>query len=160
MVYKNGIKEYTLTMFVFGIPMGILLGLMHMSLLYGLFSGLICGGLFTLLIFLFVKIQEKKNAIRRLEIAKERKIFCDGGATYDGNGGWLFFTEYGLEFYPHKLNFSNEYLMIPLSSIRTVSTNKNQLVVEKTAISTSDNAKFTIIVSHGDEWVQQIKKYI
>lgn len=60
MIYKNGVKEYTLTTLLFGIPMGILFGIMIWNVLYGLISGVLCGLLFTLLMYLFVKSQEKK----------------------------------------------------------------------------------------------------
>ena len=111
MTYKNGIKEYALTGVMFGVPMGILFGLMHLSLLLGVITGFLCGFLFAFLIFLFVKYQEKKFDKKRTEIAKERKIICDGGATINGNGGWMFFTENGIEFYPHKINISTKEIL-------------------------------------------------
>lgn len=155
MIYKNGIKEYTMTTLLFGGPMGVLYGLIHRSTLLGVISGVFCGCLFTLLIFLFVKIQEKKYDKKRSEIAKERKIICDGAATVQGNGGWMFFTEYGLEFYPHKVNISQKNLMIPINVIKSVKTNKNQLIVD-----TIENLTFAIVVSHNKEWLEQINRYI
>lgn len=155
MIYRNGIKEYTMTTLFFGVPMGLLYGLIGQSVLFGGISGIFCGSSFTLLIFLFVKIQEKKYARKRSEISKERKIICDGGANVQGNGGWMFFTEYGLEFYPHKFNISQKGLMIPVSEIEWVKTNKNQIIVE-----TIEKATHTIVVSHNKEWVEQIKKVL
>ncbi len=155
MTYKNGIKEYTMITLLFGGPMGFLFGLMYQSALLGVISGIFCGCLFTLLMFLFIKMQEKKYDKRRIEIAKERKIICDGAATVQGNGGWMFFTEYGLEFYPHNINLSKENLMIPINVIKSVKTNKNQLIVD-----TAENLTFAIIVSHNKEWLEQIKQYI
>lgn len=155
MTYKNGIKEYTISTLLFGGPMGFLYGIMNQSALIGVISGIFCGCFFTLLIFGFVKIQEKKYDKKRFEIAKERKIVCDGGANVQGNGGWMFFTEYGLEFYPHKINISQKGLMIPISVIKSVKTNKNQLIVD-----TIENSTFAIVVSHNKEWVEQIKQYI
>ena len=155
MTYKNGIKEYTMTTLLFGVPMGFLFGLKHQSALLGVISGILCGCLFTLLTFLFVKRQEKKYDKKRIEIAKERKVICDGGATVQGNGGWMFFTDYGLEFYPHKINLSKDDLIIPINTIKSVETNKNQLIVD-----TTENLKFAIVVSHNKEWLKQIKQYI
>ena len=155
MIYKNGIKEYTITTLLFGCPMGFLFGIMHQSALLGVISGVFSGCLFTLFIFLFIKIQEKKYDKKRFEIAKERKVVCDGAATFQGNGGWMFFTEYGLEFYPHKYNTSKMELKIPINAIRSVKTNKNQLVVD-----TMDNYTFAIVVSHNHEWVEQIRQYV
>ena len=155
MIYKNGIKEYTMTTLLFGAPMGLLFGLMYQSVLLGVITGILCGFLFSLLLFLFVKTQEKVYDKKRLEISKERNIICDGGATIQGTGGWMFFTEYGLEFYPHKINVSQENIMIPLQVIKSVKTTKNQLVVD-----TTENATLAIVVSHNKEWVEQIKQHI
>lgn len=155
MIYKNGVKEYTLTTVLFGIPMGIIFGIMKWDVLYGLVSGVLCGLLFTLLMYLFVKSQEKKYDKMRLKIAQERKIICDGAATIRGNGGWLFFTERGLEFYPHKFNVSRDSMMIPINEIKSVITYKNQIIVD-----TINDSKFGIVLSHNKEWVKQIQNYI
>lgn len=151
MTYKNGVKEYVLTGLLFGIPMGILFGLMHLSLSLGIIAGFLCGFLFTFLIFLFVKYQEKIFDKKRTEIAKERKIICDGGATIDGNGGWLFFTENGIEFYPHKINISTKEIVIPTNTIESVTTNKNQILIG------SNGQTVAIVVSHNKEWKKQIE---
>ena len=155
MIYKNGIKEYTMITLLFGVPMGLFFGFIHQSMLHGVISGVSCGCLFTLFIFVFVKIQERKYAKKRLEIAKERNIICDGVATIEGNGGWLFFTEYGLEFYPHQINLSQKNIIIPIKELKSVETKKNQLIVN-----TSENLTFTIIVSHNKNWLKQIQPYI
>lgn len=154
MTYKNGIKEYTMTTLLFGGPMGLWYGLVSQSALLGVISSIFCGCSFTLLIFLFVKKQEKKYDKKRFEISQKRQIICDGGANVQGSGGWLFFTEYGLEFYPHKFNISQKGLMIPMSEIELVKTNKNQIIVDTTKKET-----FTIVVSHNKEWAEQIKQY-
>ena len=151
MTYKNGIKEYALTGVMFGVPMGILFGLMHLSLLLGVITGFLCGFLFALLIFLFVKYQEKKFDKKRAEIAKERKIFCDGAATINGNGGWLFFTEKGLEFYPHKINISTKEIVIPINTIKTVNTYRNQIIIN------AGENPVVILVSHNKGWKKQIE---
>ena len=151
MTYKNGIKEYTLTGVMFGVPMGILFGLVHFSLLLGVITGFLCGFLFALLMFLFVKYQEKKFDKKRIEIAKERKIICDGAATINGNGGWMFFTENGIEFYPHGINLSTKEIVIPMNTIESVKTNRNQILI-------SANSKIiAILVSHNKEWKKQIE---
>ena len=99
-----------------------------------------------------MKIQEKKFDKKREEIAKERKIICDGGATIQGNGGWMFLTENGIEFYPHKINFSTKEIKIPMNMITGVKTHKNQIV-----LSTVDQSTVSIVVSHNKEWKQQIE---
>ena len=155
MVYKNGLKEYSLTTVLFGVPLGILFGLSQLSFIVGVVSGVLSGLLFTLLMFVFIKIQEKKFDKKRIEIAKERRIICDGGATINGNGGWMFLTENGIEFYPHKINISTKEIIIPTSMIEAVKTHKNQLVVR-----TSNNFTVAIVVSHNKEWKKQIEATI
>jgi len=155
MTYKNGIKEYTMTTLLFGGPMGFFFGLIYHNVFLGVISGVLSGLLFTLLIFLFIKIQEKKYDKKRSDIAKERKIICDGAATIQGNGGWMFFTDYGLEFYPHKINISQNNIMIPINTIKAIKTVKNQLVV-----ATVKNTTFAIVVAHNKEWAEQIKRYV
>ncbi len=150
MIYRNGIKEYGLMGVLFGIPMGAMFGLKYLSLLTGIISGVLCGFLFAFLMFLFVKYQEKKFDKKREQIAKERKIICDGGATLNGNGGWMFFTEQGLEFYPHKINLSTKEIMIPMQSIASVKTYRNQILVS------TNGQVVTIVVSHNKEWKKQI----
>ena len=150
MIYRNGIKEYGLMGVLFGIPMGAMFGLKYLSLLIGIISGVLCGFLFAFLMFLFVKYQEKKFDKKREQIAKERKIICDGGATLNGNGGWMFFTEQGLEFYPHKINLSTKEIMIPMQSIASVKTYRNQILVS------ANNQVVGIVVSHNKEWKKQI----
>ena len=155
MIYKNGLKEYTFSTLGFGTPMGLLYGVIYRSALIGVFSGIFCGLLFTVLIFLFVKAHEKKYSKMRFEISKERTVICDGGATVKGNGGWMFFTEQGLEFYPHKVNLSQEKMFIPTSTIASIKAEKNKLIVN-----TTENLKFAIVVSHNKDWVKQNQKYI
>ncbi len=151
MTYKNGAKEYFLTGVLFGVPMGILFGFIYFDLLLGVLAGVFSGALYALLIFAFIKFQEKKYDKKRMELALERRIICDGAATIGGNGGWLFLTEYGLEFYPHKVNLSTQEIMIPISTVQSVGINKNQIIVCANGIT------FPILVTHSKEWKWQIE---
>ena len=98
-----------------------------------------------------MKYQENKFDKKRTEIARERKIICDGGATINGNGGWMFFTENGIEFYPHKINISTKEIVIPMNTIESVKTNKNQILVH------ANGKTIAIVVSHNKEWKKQIE---
>lgn len=151
MVYQNGLKEYSLTAILFGVPMGILYGLSKLSFRFGIVLGVLSGLLFTLLMFLFIKVQEKKFDKKRIEIAKGRRIICDGGATINGNGGWMFFTENGLEFYPHKINISTKEFVIPINTIKSVNTYRNQVIIN------AGEKPVVIVVSHNKEWKKQIE---
>ncbi len=104
-----------------------------------------------LLMLLFMKVQEKNYAKMRAELSKQRKIICDGAATIQGTGGWMFFTEQGLEFYPHRFNTSTEEMFIPTDMITDVKTRKNQLVV-----TTENGLTFAIVVARVKEWKKQI----
>jgi hypothetical protein len=132
--------------------MGIIFGLWQKSVLVGIISGAMCGILYGVIMFLFVKSQEKKFDKMREQIASERKIICDGGATLHGNGGWLFLTEFGLEFYPHKVNFSRQEMRISLKSINAASVLGKSILI---SVKESTNA-ITIIVTHNKEWQKQI----
>lgn len=151
MIYKNGFREYFLMVVLFGVPMGALIGLMKMSVAVGLIAGVFSGAVFMLLMLLFVKVQEKNYAKMRAELSKQRKIICDGAATIQGTGGWMFFTEQGLEFYPHRFNTSTEEMFIPTDMITDVKTRKNQLVV-----TTENGLTFAIVVARVKEWKKQI----
>lgn len=150
MTYKNGIKEYSLSAVLFGIPMGVIYGFGKASVIAGVIYGVVCGVLFALFLFIFIKITEKKFDKKREEIAKDRKIICDGVATINGNGGWMFFTEYGIEFYPHKINFSTKEVIIPIDTIESVTTLNNHIIVS------ADSTLVAIHVSHRKEWKKQI----
>ncbi len=152
MIYRNGLKEYLTMGIAFGVPFGIIYGLMYLDVVLGIIVCVVGGGLFSLLMFLFVKAIEKKFDKKRVEIAGQRRIICDGGATIKGNGGWMFLTETGLEFYPHKINLSTENLFVPLSTIASVETVGNRLIV-----GVFEGYVFDIVVSKNGEWKKQIE---
>ena len=152
MIFKNGFKEYALSGGIFGLFMGIYFGIIYRSVIIGVITGTLCGVLFGLFIFLFCRHQEKKFDIKRNEISKERTIFCDGGATLNGVGGWLFFTTQGLEFYPHKINFSQKEIFIPLHSIKVKGSSLNNIVIQN-----GDDDVYIFRVSHRKEWKEEIE---
>jgi len=155
MVYRNGVRECFLTALLFGGMMGILSGLLALRAWIGVIGGIVSGALFSFLLFLFCKAMDKKYDSMRAEIAKERKIFCDGVATVQGVGGWMFFTENGLEFYPHKINYIQDEQLIPIRTIKTVGTKGNQIVID-----TTENLKFAVHVSQNKQWKREIENVI
>jgi len=152
MTFKNGAKEYIITGLFFGVPMGVLYGIMALNVIIGIALGLLCTVLFAFFIFLFIKFMENKFAKMRTEISENRRVICDGVATVNGNGGWLFLTEFGLEFYPHKINVSTKEMRIPFSMIHSVDANKNLLIV-----TLKDGQKIQMIVIKNTEWKKQIE---
>ncbi len=152
MIYKNGLKEYSLIMLIFGGCMGLMYGILYFSLVLGLTVGIVAGLLFAGIMLVVSKLLERKFDKMRVEIAKNRRIICDGAATIKGNGGWMFLTEKGLEFYPHKVNVSHEQMIIELDFIRSVKTYKNNIVVD----TNESGNEVKILVSKNREWVKQI----
>lgn len=151
MVYKKGILSYLLMVVLFGLPMGLLFSLMSFNLILGMGIGLAAGLLFSVLMFAFSKKMESDISVKRSHIAQERKIICDGDATIVKNGGWMFLTQFGLEFYPHKFNLSTQNIFIPIEKIQSVSVNRNKINVQ-----TNGNGFYIIIVSKAKKWKEQI----
>ena len=155
MTYKNGIKEYLTVAAIYGSLMGIFLGLVNQSLIVGVFATVLCGFFFSFLIFLFSKPMEKKFFKMRTELEREQTVICDGAATIQGNGGWLFLLEDAILFCPHKINFSTKKMRILLSAIESVKAQKNQIV-----ITTFKQTKITAVVCQNKEWQKQIETAI
>ncbi len=155
MTYKSGIKTYLFMGVAYGIVMGLFFGMFYKGVVLGIISGIACAVLFTLGMFIFVKAQEKTFVKMRAEIASERKIICDGEATLRGNGGWMFFTEYGLEFYPHKLNFSREQLKIPMETVKSVTAIRKEL-----QINAIGGMTHTLTVANNIAWKKHIDEYL
>ncbi len=151
MIYRNTYKNYLLSALIFGIPMGVIFGLLRQSLWVGLLFACLCGGLFALLLGLFSKILSKKFDKHRQKLSEQRPIFCDGPANFGSIGGWLFFTSYGLEFYPHKVNFSQNVTALPLSGFASVTLHRKLLRIQ------IENTAYDFAVAHSKEWLAQIQ---
>ena len=109
MVYRNGWKEFFITAISFGIPMSLFF-IIQYGITLGLAGGILAGVLFGGAMTLVTRGTEKKFAKMRAEIAADRRVICDGGATWQGLGGWMFLTAAGLEFYPiYVLDLSTVY---------------------------------------------------
>ena len=154
MIYRNGWKEFLITVISFGVPMSLLFIIRYglaLGLIGGVAAGLLFGGVMTLL----TRGTEKKFAKMRTEIAADRRIICDGGATWQGLGGWLFLTEAGLEFYPHKFNHGKQDFAIPTEDLTAVSVKRNMVTV-----TLQTGSSVSVVVSHAKEWAEQIKAVI
>ena len=154
MTYRNGPKEFFTVAAVFGIPMTLLF-IIRFSPVLGLIAGILAGLLFSGIMFLTTLAIEKKFSKMRSEIAADRRIICDGAATWQGLGGWMFLTEAGLEFYPHKLNHSQQSFAIPTKELVSVSVKRNALTVDL-----QNGASVAVVVSHAKEWMKQIQAVI
>ena len=154
MVYKNGIKEYTIIGCSGALLYGGLMGLFWRDLIRGIIVGIIFGVLYSLCMALFSKHIEKKAKNLRMGISKVRTIICEGPANHkkgiNAVGGWMFFSEAGIEFYPHQLNFGGHNLLIPIHDIVNVETKSKQLIIYAKA------GKLIFIVNKANLWKQSI----
>lgn len=154
MVYRNGWKEFFNTAIGFGLPMSLFF-IIKYGFALGLAGGVLSGLLFGAVMTIIVRVTEKKFAKMRAEIAADRRVICDGGATWQGLGGWMFLTEAGLEFYPHKFNHGKQNFAIPTEELVSVRVKRNIVTVALT-----NGSEVSAVVSHAKEWEAQIKAVI
>ena len=154
MVYKNGIKEYAIMGCCGALLYGGLMGLFWRNLTRGIIVGIIFGVLYSLCMALFSKHLEKKSKNLRTEISKVRTIICEGPANHkkgtNAIGGWMFLSDAGIEFYPHRLNFGGQNLLVPIHDIVNVETKSKQLLIYTKA------EMFIFIVNKANLWKQSI----
>ena len=154
MVYRNGWKEFFITAIGFGAPMSLFFIIQYgfaLGLAGGVLAGLLFGGAMTLV----TRSTEKRFAKLRTEIVSDRRVICDGGATWQGLGGWMFLTEAGLEFYPHKLNHSSQNFAIPTEELVSVTVKRNMV-----SVTLQNGGEVAVVVSHAKEWQAQIQAVI
>lgn len=150
MIYRNGWREFFIMFFGFGAPMSVYFVLQY-GWIAGLAGGLAAGLMFAGIMMLVTRITEGKFKKMRAEIAAERTVICEGGATWQGIGGWMFFTESGLEFYPHRFNHARKEFAIPLSELAEVRLRRNLLVIVL-----KDGNGLEVVVSKNKAWKEQI----
>ena len=154
MIYRNGWREFFILAVSFGAPMSVFFIIQYgfvAGAIGGVSAGLLFGGAMTL----FTRGTEKKFAKMRAEIAADRRIICDGGATWQGIGGWMFFTAGGLEFYPHKLNHGSQNFAIPTEELVSVTVKRNMV-----SVTLRNGGEVAVVVSHAKEWQAQIQAVI
>ena len=154
MIIKNRFQDFFKSGIIYGSFMGLFVGLSTQSFLLGLIMGIFAGALFGFLLFISTINQSKKFIAKRNEISSQRRIICEGPANFKNRGGWLFFTEEALEFYPSKFYPSQRYLILPLTKLTSSMTTSNKL-----EITAFDNKKFLFVVANNKEWKRQIDGY-
>ena len=154
MVYRNGWREFFITALSFGLPMSLFF-IIRYGFALGLAGGVAAGVLFGGVMSLLTRSIEKKFTKTRAEIATDRRIICEGGATWQGLGGWMFLTEAGLEFYPHKLNHGGQDFAIPVDELVSVTVKRNMV-----AVILANGLEIPVVVSHAKEWAEQIRAVI
>ena len=154
MVYRNGWREFFITAVSFGLPMSLFFIIRYgfaLGLAGGITAGILFGGIMTLL----TRGTEKKFRHMRAEIAADRRIICDGAATWQGLGGWMFLTEAGLEFYPHKFNHGKQNFAIPTNELAAVRVKRNIVTVTLTS-----GGEVAVVVAHAKAWATMIRSVI
>ena len=132
---------------IFGVIMMIVLGPI------GILSGLLFGVLFGLGMQIATGSLEKKWASKRAEVSASKTILVEGGANLDGNGGWLFVTEEGVEYYTHKMNFDQRTLIFSHTEVQSIHKEGGKLVI------VANNIKYVFVVNYVDRWLQIIQAY-
>lgn len=129
---------------LFGVVMCLVIGVI------GLLSGLLFAVLFGLAMQITVSRLEKSPtwAAKRTEISQTKTIIVEGAANLDGNGGWLFVTDQGVEYYTHKMNFDNRTLIFTNDQISTITKEGSKLVI------VACNTKYKFVVNYVDTWLQ------
>lgn len=136
MVCKNGLKEY-FSMWLFCFTGWFLLDIIRNYLIMGSWEGfeftfissIAFAALFTLAMVAVNVMLENKSKIIRNRGSNYGKIICEGSATNNGNGGWMFLTENGFEFYPHKVNFNRQSIIISFKDVSKISKGYNYINV-------------------------------
>ena len=155
MICRNGIKEYSLMAilcfamwFIFSLVfIGMGVGIRGFAVAMALLSAVLFSGLFTgAMAVVNIAIENKYSGIRQRG-ANYGIIICEGVATIKGNGGWMFLTENGFEFYPHKFNFNSQNIIIPIRGIIRMNRGFNNITL------TTQSGIFKIVVAKSDVWV-------
>jgi len=76
MVYKNGIREYTLSTLLFGVPMGLFFGLINRSALIGAVSGIFSGCFFLYCSFYLLRYKKKSMIKCVLKLPRREGLFA------------------------------------------------------------------------------------
>ena len=149
-VIKQDIGMLWLVSMAVGLGFGFVMGMIAIPIL-GLLSGLLFGALFALAMQIATSILEKKWASKRAEISAATTIVVEGAANLDGNGGWLFITQKGMEYYTHKLNFDRRTLIFSSADIQSIRKEGKKLVI------IAGNTKYVFVVNYVDRWLQRIQ---
>ena len=155
MVYKNGFKEYAIICCAGGGAYGLIMGIFFEDLMLGLLCGVLFGVIFTLILWIFSSHLEKKSQYIRSEIGKTTHIICEGPANRQRGanaiGGWMFLTDYALDFFPHKINIGGRSIPIYIDDIAGVEVKSNKLIIRTKAYET-----YIFVVNKANLWKQSL----
>lgn len=155
MTYKNGARECLKFGMLSGLIMAAFLTFISQNPIFGVLVGFVWCVFYTFLMLIMIKLMEKNFSEVRAQMAKEKKIICDGSATVKGKGSWMFLSDAEILFCFHKSNHSNNKITISLIDIKSVATQKNKLI-----ITLRTQTSVVAIVCRSKEWKRQIEEAI
>ena len=98
------------------------------------------------LMAIFSEIVASKMKNKRFEIASRKRIVCEGPATINAVGGWLFACSDTMEFYPHGVNTVSKIMVLPRNEIINIETNGSKLILA------TASARYVFTVNKSEMW--------
>lgn len=145
----------------YGVPIGLVLGLLFWNPLKGAVLGASAGFLFAVLLTVFAITQEKKMQGVRGELEKEGTVFYAGRANqWQGRqslGGILFLCEKEIYFVPHKFNLSMKECRIPYAEIQEAGKSRK---IKSIYLRLKDGRKEEFVVNNRKKWIEQLNARI
>jgi len=155
--FDMSMLDYLKIVVLAGVPFGLIWYFFdpQITLEDAFYTGLGFGAMFAIAMWGVNRFLAGKFSEQRAAISRERQLICDGSATNHGNGGWMFFTENGLEFYPHKMNLSRKKIIIPIRLIESTEVVSNKLVIKL-----AGDLSYEFIVRQSNGWKRCIDGYM
>lgn len=156
-VVRSDTKKMWIMSMLGGLFFGIIMGVFQTMIIgeVGIVIGLLGGAFFSVFfggtMHLVLILLEKKFAELKSQIARDKKIIVDGAANLNGDGGWLFITDMGVEYHTHKVNFSNIHCDFPHDVIQSITKEGKKLIV------VANNTKYKFVVNNVDMWLTAIQ---
>lgn len=144
--------------------MGLLFGMMD-GLTSGIIGFVLSGGLFGLMMSLFIRYQTKKFSKMEREISHDQEVIKSGPANHfagaEAVGGWLYLTADGLTFVPHHFNLQKQRVSLSLNDIASVSTRRTWGIIPNgLSVQLTDSAQHKFVVNRPADWVTTINQAI
>ncbi len=81
-------------------------------------------------IYVINGIKEKKYDHIRITGATTGRALCEGWASVNGNGGWMFLTENSFEMYLYPIRVSRQSIIIDFANIKKTTSKGNTLIID------------------------------
>ncbi len=155
MTYRPGFKQYLILSLLFGVLLGVLGGGLSENFVIGILCGVVGVGLTALVFYLLTHALEKKYEPTRKQLEPAVSVYCSSACSMNGFDGWLFFTDFGLEFYLQAAGVTTRALACPTGRIQTITTKLTRMTVTCT-----DGERFVLTVNAAPSWKETIDKHL